>query len=62
MNIPLRLLRWVQEYSLSLGIILCIATIILIQNRTAMATLLIAGVAFLAISLIAAVEGPVPTL
>ena len=56
----LKPLRWLQEYSLALGIILCIGSIVLIQEKTPMLVLLVAGVGFLGASMAAAVLGPAP--
>ena len=53
-------MRWLQEYSLSLGIVFCDASFVFIQDRLPMLVLLGAGVALLGASMVAAVMGPPP--
>lgn len=54
----LKLPRWVREYSLSLGIIFFIATIVAIQNQAAMLVFLVIGAVFLALSMLSALADP----
>ena len=50
--------RWLKEYSLSLGLLFCIAAVILIQYRIVMVALLTVGLAFLFLSMVFAVREP----
>ncbi len=50
--------HWLKEYALSLGLIFCIAAVILIQYRITMITLLAVGLAFLLLSMVFAIREP----
>ena len=54
----MKLPTWVQEYSLSLGIIFCLGALVLIENRVAMVLVLAVGAAFLGLSMVSAMLGP----
>jgi hypothetical protein len=50
--------RWLKEYSLSFGLLFCIAAVVLVQYRTVMVALLTVGLAFLLLSMVFAVREP----